>query len=165
MRTRPAALLALALGLALVAAAPASAEEEGWSYDLANELMSPYCPGRALSECPSPQAAELRAWIVHQEKTGASRAEVEEVLFARFGDQIRQAPRAEGMGLVAYVIPGVLTAAGLALVVVFFRRARARRSAAEAQAPPPAGWPPPPSLDPELARQVDAELAAAEGRE
>jgi cytochrome c-type biogenesis protein CcmH/NrfF len=150
--------MALALGLlaALAAAAgPAFGAEEGWAYELANELMSPYCPGRALSECPSPQAEELRAWIVHQEKTGATRAEVEAQLFERFGDQLRQAPRAEGLGLLAYVIPVVLTLAGLGVVLVFFRRVQARR----AESPPERA---PPEIDPELARQVDEELAAAE---
>jgi cytochrome c-type biogenesis protein CcmH/NrfF len=150
---------ALLAGLLVVATGCVEAEPKSWAYELQNTLMSPYCPGRALSECPSPQAEQLRAWIVHREQEGATRAEVEEQLFARFGDTLRQAPRAEGVGLVAYVIPVVLTLLGGVLVAVFFRHVRARRED-EADDLPPA-----PALDPELVREVDAELAAVERRD
>ena len=71
VRTLPAALL-LALALAAPAAAE-SPEAPSWAYSLAHELMSPYCPGRSLHECPSPQADELRLWILDQEQAGATR--------------------------------------------------------------------------------------------
>ncbi len=119
----------IALLGALCCAVPALGE--GWGYELADELMSPYCPGRALSECPSPNAAQLRGWILEQEKVGRSRDEVEAQLFARFGDQLRQAPRVEGVGLVAYLVPLMLFAGGGLLVVVFLRR-----SGSSAPAPP-----------------------------
>lgn len=158
---------ALLLPGLLLAAAPRDAraqdaQAEGWSYEMWNELMSPYCPGRALSECPSPQAAELREWIVAQEAAGVSRARVETLLYERFGDQLRQAPRAEGVGLLAYVIPAGLTAVGALVVALFFahvRRGRARTGEGPA-AEPTSGK----AFDSELARQVDAELAADEGR-
>lgn len=113
------------LGLAVLAApAPAAPPGDGerWAYDLAHELMSPYCPGRALAECPSPQADQLRLWILSRAEAGASREAVERELFDHFGDAIRQAPRAEGIGLVAYAVPAVFVVAGAALLVVFLRR-------------------------------------------
>jgi cytochrome c-type biogenesis protein CcmH/NrfF len=100
---RAAALGVVCLGLALPAAA--AAEPEGWAYEVSHEIMSPFCPGRSLADCPSPQAESLRAWIVVQEATGRSRADVEAELLERYGDVIRAAPRAEGIGLAAYVIP------------------------------------------------------------
>lgn len=139
----------LALGL-LAAPAAGADDPEGWGYRLANELMSPYCPGRALAECPSPQADQLRRWILDQEKSGASRAEVEELLFARFGDGLRQSPRAQGVGLVAYGVPVLLFVAGGALVVLFLRRQRPARASAAASRPV--------VLDPDLERRVDEEL-------
>ena len=114
------ALLLLALAVAGPAAADAGSEQ--WAYDLAHNLMSPYCPGRTLSDCPSPQADELRLWILEQARAGATREEVEAELLRSFGDKLRQAPRAEGMGLVAYAVPGVFLLAGGALLVVFLRR-------------------------------------------
>ena len=64
----------LLLGLALPATAD-PAEPEGWAYELSHEIMSPFCPGRSLADCPSPQAESLRAWILVQEATGRSQAD------------------------------------------------------------------------------------------
>lgn len=119
----------LAAGLALAAGATAAdtpAAAEAWAYELAHELMSPYCPGRALAECPSPQADALRLWILEQARAGATQEEVEAQLLQSFGDQLLQAPRAEGVGLVAYVVPAVLVVAGAALLALFLRRQAAR---------------------------------------
>lgn len=144
--------LVLLLGFAWVLPAAGADEGSGWGYRLSREIMSPYCPGRALSDCPSPQAAEVREWIVEQEKAGASRSEVEAQLFQVFGEQLRQAPKAEGMGLVAYLVPGAVFAAGGLLVFLFLRRQRAGLAGAEA-VPAPAA-----PADPELERLVEEEL-------
>jgi cytochrome c-type biogenesis protein CcmH/NrfF len=121
---------ALLLFAVLLCAAPAAADapppDETWAYDLAHELMSPYCPGRALAECPSPQADQLRLWIIAQARAGKSRAEVQAELAANFGDQIRQAPRAEGIGLIAYAVPAAFVVVGAALLAVFLRRSGSR---------------------------------------
>jgi cytochrome c-type biogenesis protein CcmH len=120
-------LLAGALGAALLlapVAAPSAAADERWAYELPRELMSPFCPGRALSECPSEHADRLRMWIVDQARAGRTRAEVEADLFAQWGDQLRQAPRPEGVGLVAYLVPAAFLVAGGALLALFLRRQR-----------------------------------------
>jgi cytochrome c-type biogenesis protein CcmH/NrfF len=145
----------LLLGLALPAAAQ-SAEPEGWGYELSHEIMSPFCPGRSLADCPSPQAESLRAWIVIQEATGRSRADVEAELLERFGDVILSAPRAEGIGLAAYAIPVLAFLAGGVLVGVVLRRITRAGSAPAAPAAE--------SLDPELARLVDEDLARGDVR-
>jgi cytochrome c-type biogenesis protein CcmH/NrfF len=151
-RRWPSALLALAL---VAATASPAAAEQGWGYELANELMSPYCPGRALAECPSPQAGELRQWILDQESAGVPRAQVEAQLFQRWGDQLRQAPRATGVGLVAYLIPIFVLIAGGGLVALFLRRQRegAAPSAVPRLAP----------VDPDLERQLEDELRKSSG--
>lgn len=134
----------------------------GWGYDLANELMSPYCPGRTLNDCPSTQASELKSWILAQEVAGRSQTEVETDLYARYGDVILQAPKATGFGLAAYVLPVLAVAAGAALVVVFLRRqgARAARSAAPgAGAAPPGSAAVAPARAAELEAALEAELA------
>jgi cytochrome c-type biogenesis protein CcmH/NrfF len=118
MRT---AVLLLFAALAVTSAGAAEPDER-WAYDLAHDLMSPYCPGRALAECPSPQADQLRLWIIQQARAGATREQVEAELAASFGDQIRQAPRAEGIGLVAYVLPAAMIVGGALILVIFLRR-------------------------------------------
>jgi cytochrome c-type biogenesis protein CcmH/NrfF len=126
------------------------AASEGWSREVERALMSPYCPGRSLVECPSPQATELRLWIQAQERAGVPRAEVEQRLFEQFGDQLRHSPRAEGFGLWAYLVPAFALLAGAALVFTFLRR--------QASAPAPAAAA---LADPELAREIERELGAS----
>jgi cytochrome c-type biogenesis protein CcmH/NrfF len=94
--------------------------EDSWGYDIAHELMSPYCPGRTLATCPSPQAAELVQWIVMQEAAGVSQEQVIEMLIERFGEDILGAPPAEGMTLWAYIFPvlGFLVGGGAAFLAL-----------------------------------------------
>jgi cytochrome c-type biogenesis protein CcmH len=146
-----AAAWVLALGIAL-AAASAAAEDPPFHTELWNGLMSPFCPGRTLIDCPSGQATELRDWIQQQEEAGRSREEVEQALYQQYGDVILQAPRARGFGLAAYVIPIVAFAAGGGVVWAFLRRQARGRAAEERRVPPPT------PLDPALERRIDEEL-------
>lgn len=146
--------LALCAALALFCASPALAasEPEGWAYDVWNEMMSPFCPGKSLADCPSGHAETLRMWILTQEAAGASRAEVEEQIYERYGDIVLAAPRAEGFGITAYAIPIAVFVAGGLLVAIFLRR-----QTRGAEAPGTLTLPAEP-LDPELERLVDEEL-------
>jgi cytochrome c-type biogenesis protein CcmH/NrfF len=144
--------LVLALWLLAASAAPAAPEEPGWSYQLWNELMSPFCPGRTLADCPSEQAENLREWIVTQEERGRDRDDVTGELFRSFGDVLRQAPAAEGVGLAAYVIPIAIFCAGGGLVALFLSR---RRGGSLAPSPRVT------VVDPELQRTLDEEIAGS----
>ncbi len=148
-------LAALAVAAGIVAATPApaaanGAAEPGWGYGLWNELMSPFCPGRTLADCPSEQAEQLREWIVAQEAQGRAREDVTAELFRSFGDVLRQAPAAEGIGLAAYLVPIAIFGAGGGLVALFLAR---RRGAELATAPRVA------VVDPELQRALDEQIA------
>ena len=144
---------AAALAFFLAAQSAPAQESEGWAYDLANQIMSPYCPGRTLAECPSPQADTLRMWLIVQEAAGRDRAEVEAELIERFGDTILAAPRPEGFGLAAYLVPVLVFLAGGVLVGALLRSYTRMRPL------PATGVAPVEPLDPELERQVDEELA------
>jgi len=146
------ALAALGLALALAGGAPPAQATEGWAYEMANELMSPFCPGRSIADCPSPQAQTLRMWLIVQEASGRPRAEVEAELIARYGESMLGAPRAKGFGLTAYLIPAAVVAAGAALLSWFLRRQTRT-------APTPKPATPSAPLDPELERLVDEKLA------
>jgi cytochrome c-type biogenesis protein CcmH len=131
--------------------APASAAApEAWGHALARDLMSPFCPGRALADCPSPDAATLRAWILVQEAAGRSRDDVEAELLERYGEQILSAPRARGFGVTAYAIPILVFVAGGGLVWLFLRRQTREAGAAPRQDAA--------RLSPELERLVDEAL-------
>jgi cytochrome c-type biogenesis protein CcmH/NrfF len=144
-------ITAVALAFSLALPAAAADEPEGWAYEVANELMSPFCPGRTLADCPSSYAESLRMWIIVQEAAGRSRADVENELFERYGDIMRPAPRAQGLGLAAYVVPSAIILLGAGVVVAVLRY-HARKPDAPSATPAVA-------RDPELERIIDEELA------
>ncbi len=149
------------------AATTDSAAGSSWAYDLAGELMSPFCPGRTLASCPSPQAAEMIQWIATQEAAGVTREAVIAILVERHGEEILGAPPARGITLWAYIFPvlGFVAFGGIAVFVLRRIVAPGERGAAAASMQPvtatdanvrPAVSGP---ASDELARIVDAELA------
>jgi cytochrome c-type biogenesis protein CcmH/NrfF len=110
------------LVISSLALAGSAIAEDSWGYDIAHDLMSPYCPGRTLATCPSPQAAELVQWIVMQEAAGATQDQVIEMLIERFGEDILGAPKAEGITLWAYIMPVLGFAIGGAVAFLVLRR-------------------------------------------
>ncbi len=151
------ALLGLAflgLSFSLQAAAETRDDDLDWAYAMAHELMSPFCPGRTLAECPSPSAGELRMWILTQAAAGASKDEIEVMLYERFGDVIRSTPRPEGWGLTAFVVPVLFFVLGGPLV--FWITRRLVRGGPRALAAGPAADVV--AFDPELERELEREL-------
>jgi cytochrome c-type biogenesis protein CcmH/NrfF len=153
---------ALLSGLLTVAFASACQEQEdaGWGYALADELMSPWCPGFALPDCASGYASDLRLWILEQERLGRPEAEVKAEILARYGEQMLQAPRAEGRGALAYAIPAALVGIGLAVLIAFLRKqGSAAPLASGSENPGPNGEALAGTPDAELLSRVDAEIA------
>lgn len=77
-----------------------------------DKSMSPFCPGLSLSACPSPSADSLRNVIIARVRAGDARETIEQDLYRDFGAAIRGAPLPEGMGLVAWVVPGLAMVLG-----------------------------------------------------
>jgi cytochrome c-type biogenesis protein CcmH len=143
----------LLVGVAALTGAAVPAQEpaaQKTARELAHELMSPFCPGRTLADCPSPQAAQLRDHIRARLDSGATRAEVVDELYATYGDTILGAPRARGLGLLAWIVPGVFLLAGVWFIVRWARHSRRG---------PPDGVPPSPELAPDDIRRLESELA------
>lgn len=92
---------------------------------LSNDLMSPYCPGRTIAACPSPQARQLEDHILAEAQAGKSREDIEAALVQRFGDDI-VGYRPQPVLLYGSALVGLLA---LVAVVVTGRR-WARRPAA-----------------------------------
>jgi cytochrome c-type biogenesis protein CcmH/NrfF len=157
------AVMAVLLGMAIVPSLAAQDydgdEETAWAYAMAHEFMSPYCPGRTLAACSSPQAAELRQWIVLQAVAGSSREEVEQVLYEKFGDVIRSSPRPEGWGLAAHLLPYAALVLGAGLVFVVLRRIT-RPAAPSPAAPVEWANARKPPVDRDLEELLDEELRA-----
>lgn len=113
-------------------------------------VMSPYCPGRTISNCPSPQADELRVQIKDRLASGHAPDDVKEELYATFGDDLRTVPRARGFGLLAWIVPGIGFLAGGWAIAVWMGRTRTPPTSVSE----PVGG----NLDPETQARLDAEL-------
>ncbi len=119
---------------------------------LFNKVMSPFCPGRTIANCPSPQAADLQVTIREKLSRGDSPEQIEAELYATFGDDIRAIPRARGFNLLAWVVPGVFFLLGLLILSRWLPR---MREAASSSAGPAAAA----SVEPELAERIQQELS------
>ena len=105
---------------ALVLSGPVSAQEAARrAYDLSSELMSPFCPGRTLQDCPSPDAGAVREQIRGWVDAGVSDAEIRARVEASFGDRVVGIPRS-AWGRAG---PVVILVIGLGLLALAIRRA------------------------------------------
>lgn len=117
---RRALLVAVAL---LVTASPAiAAAPEDLANRIAGEIMSPYCPGVSLHDCPSAAALDLRADIESWARQGMTRDEIIGRLEAEFGPTIVGVPARSGGGLLVWLLPAAVLATGLAAAFVLSRR-------------------------------------------
>ncbi len=73
--------------------------------EISDEIMSPYCPGRTLSACPSDDARKLRQRITSQLNQGYSTDAVKRQLVGMFGKEILGKPSMNGFGLIAWFLP------------------------------------------------------------
>lgn len=77
-----------ALSSAPAAQQPPDEKAEALMQELSHDLMSPYCPGRTIATCPSPNARKLEQQILAQAREGKTREEIEQSLVSRFPDII-----------------------------------------------------------------------------
>ncbi len=118
-----------------------------------NTVMSPFCPGRLLANCPSTAAHDLQDEIRKQLHEGTSVEDITAALYARYGDEIRSAPEATGFGLLAWTIPGVFfLVVGIALMVWIRKTTRGGEIVVE----------PTVRLDAESAKLLEEEMSRVE---
>ena len=145
-----AAILVILTSLALAGSAVANGQVDDAdtnAHRIFSELMSPYCPGLMLADCPSPDAFELRAEIRARLVAGETPAQVKADLYARFGDRIRATPEPREWGLLLWTAPFVVLAASFGGLVWYLAHRRSVREPELAPAP-----------DRELEHRLDDEL-------
>jgi len=119
--------------------------------DLSRQLMSPFCPGKLLADCTSPNAGELREAIAVRLTAGEDVGAVKADLVRKYGKEILGAPPAEGVGWLAWIVPALL---GLASAVgIGWKVAQAVRGTAATPAVAVAG-----GADAGTLAQLDDEL-------
>jgi cytochrome c-type biogenesis protein CcmH/NrfF len=76
--------------------------------EISDSIMSPYCPGRTLSACPSDKARNLRNEISVFFERGYSREAVVRQLTAKYGSAIKGEPESDGLWILAWMTPFVI---------------------------------------------------------
>ena len=145
MRSPRSTVFALCALLALSACAPRQdpdVERAREANELARDLMSPFCPGRTLADCGSPDAAVVREEIRKALGAGESPESVRARIETRFGDRVVGVPR-ERTG---WLLPIAALVAGAGVLALVIRRALQ---------PPAASAPIPPEVARELTRELD----------
>jgi cytochrome c-type biogenesis protein CcmH/NrfF len=114
--------LLVALGAVVLFATPAVAAPEDVANRLSNEIMSPFCPGVTLHDCPSAEADALRERIRNWSADGWSEDQIMSELTAEYGPGINAVPPNDVGGLAPWMLPALVAGGGL-----FFTGALARR--------------------------------------
>lgn len=127
-RTRGIAVLAGALIAAGAVAAAVAAGARGPDPNAAPSapevearVMSPFCPGLTLSECPSTQAGELRSRVAEMTSAGWSNRRIDAWVRANYGE----AAIARPSGVLVWIAPALVLLAGAAGLATVLRRAPA----------------------------------------
>jgi cytochrome c-type biogenesis protein CcmH/NrfF len=115
------ATAAVAVTLVLLAS-PAAAGPEDVANDIASKVMSPFCPGVTLHDCPSAEAQALRDRIERWARQGLNEQQILDSLEANYGVAIRSTPPAGDGGWLAWALPGAALAVGLVLGWLLLRR-------------------------------------------
>jgi cytochrome c-type biogenesis protein CcmH len=86
-------------------------------------VMSTWCPGLTLAECPSAQATALRSEIAAKVAGGWTNARIDAWLVANYGEGILGRPR----GVTAFLVPAIAILAGGGVVAVLLRTRKSGR--------------------------------------
>lgn len=127
------------------------------SYELYQQVFSPFCPGRSLNDCPSSKAHELKLEMRAQLESGVPPQTVLEGVFAKFGEKYRAVPAYQGFGKLVWWVPFGFVALGLAIACGLVVRRRKRGSDEKS---PASSVNARPQLSPEMQAQIERELSS-----
>jgi cytochrome c-type biogenesis protein CcmH len=141
-------LVAFVAAAVLIGATPALAAPEDIANEVSAEIMSPFCDGVTLHDCPSQAALDLRDQIQTWAEDGWSKSRIIAELEDRFGPGIHATPQdSEGVG--AWALPVGALLVGIALLAWLAPKWTKRRRDEE-----------PPPVDAADHARIERELAA-----
>jgi cytochrome c-type biogenesis protein CcmH len=119
-----AAVLAAVAALAFLAlhGAPPPTTLEDRTRAVAESLQCPACQDLSVEDSPSAIAGEIRGDIRRRLAEGQTPARIRAIYVARYGPWILLSPPKSGVTLVAWLVPGLLLGAGVALALTAVRR-------------------------------------------
>ena len=144
-------------------AAPSDAELDKRSYQLYQQVLSPFCAGRSLNDCPSSKAHDLKLQMRQRLAAGDSDEVILADFLKEFGEKYRAVPEYSGFGLFAWWMPIAFLALGaiVALRLAISKRGKEAmpgkelRDSSEISGPERA-------VSEELRREIEAELRRIE---
>ena len=143
-----AALFILGMATGGLAGAETSPQTLNDAALLFDSVMSPYCPGRTLSACPSDDARVLREEIVDSLSSGRSVEEERARLIEKYGDEILGTPSDSRVRVASWASPALFFVIGLFVIQRFVSR---RAFLAQPNAAQP--------LDAEMRSRIERELS------
>jgi cytochrome c-type biogenesis protein CcmH/NrfF len=144
----PIAGVALAVALTIAPVATATGPQD-IANNISEHVMSPFCPGVTLHDCPSDNAIQLRSQIAAWAARGWSSQRIMVKLVAEYGPDIRAVPSDRGASRLVWLLPGIALVLGAGTAgVLAWRWTRTR-----------ADPPPRPELAPHDRQRLEEELA------
>lgn len=127
------------------------------SYELYQQVFSPFCPGRSLNDCPSSKAHELKLEMRAQLENGVPPRTILENVIAKFGEKYRAVPAYQGFGKLVWWVPVGFVLLGL---VVACGRVARRGKRGSGEKSPASSVPVASQLSPEMQARIERELSS-----
>jgi formate-dependent nitrite reductase complex subunit NrfG len=119
-------IIAVVACVGLAAASQYTPEVEREASRVSGSVMSPFCPGRLIADCPSPAAIELREQIRKRIAAGETAEAIQAELLDTYGEFVRAAPTGKGFDLAAWLVPPIGLALAAIAVMLWMRRRGAK---------------------------------------
>ena len=81
--------------------------------DVSKSLMSPVCPGKMLSDCPSSEGSQLREVVRKMIKEVKTKKEILSYFVEVYGKSVLSVPPSEGFLITSWLLPFVVFVSGL----------------------------------------------------
>ena len=146
-----AAVFAIVLAVQTPASLPPDLEREARTIE--GKVIAPCCWAQQVSVHSSPAATEVKADIRRRLAAGENQQVILAAYVTQYGERILAEPPAKGFSLLLYVVPPVLSVAGIAALVLMVRRFTRRGTAGPALAAA-GGAAPPPGYDSRLNEEL-----------
>ena len=92
------------------------------AHQVFDNVMSPFCPGKTLNDCPSSEAAKLKSKLKDELIRGVQPEAVINELVAQYGEELRAAPSNEGFGRLAWLGPLIFLGLGAVGLLIWLKR-------------------------------------------
>jgi cytochrome c-type biogenesis protein CcmH/NrfF len=125
-----------------------------------SRLLSPFCPGLMLEQCPVEASRVLRDSMHALALQGWNADAIEAWMLSNHGEQYRAVPRRSGAGLLAWIFPPLALLLGLGFVGLVLQRVTRGRSTGAEEATS-AGVATMAEASPPLSPEEEARLKAA----